>query len=98
MNNEDQDFESDKRFVSKIFGKFLVEEDHFQHLLEEKNIYWDDDLPFISSMMIKTIKDSEEGKIQLMSLFKDKEDKEFCLDLFRKNNHSCRTIYRTNII
>ena len=84
MGNEDQDFESDKRFVSKIFGKFLVEEDHFQHLLEEKNIYWDDDLPFISSMMVKTIKDSEEGKIQLMSLFKDKEDKEFCLDLFRK--------------
>ena len=84
MTAEDQGFKSDKRFVSKIFGKFLVEEEHFQHLLEEKNIHWDDDLPFISSMVVKTIKDSQEGKIKLMSLFKDKEDKQFCLDLFRK--------------
>ena len=84
MASEDQGFEFDKRFVSKIFGKFLVEEEHFQHLLEEKNIHWDDDLPFISSMVVKTIKDSEEGKIQLMSLFKDKEDMQFCLNLFRK--------------
>ena len=91
MVNENQDFESDKRFISKIFGKYLVEEEHFQHLLEEKNIHWHDDLPFISSMVVKTIKDSDEGKIQLMSLFKDKEDKQFCLDLFCKTTiHSDR--------
>ena len=84
LDVEDQDFESDKRFLSKIFGKFLVEEEHFQNLLEDKNIHWDDDLPFISSMVVKTIKDSQEGEIQLMSLFKDEEDNQFCLDLFRK--------------
>ena len=91
MHCKDQHFESDKRFISKIFGKFLIEEDHFQHLLEEKNIHWDDDLPFISSMVVKTIKDSDEDKIQLMSLFKDIEDKQFCLDLFCKTTiHSER--------
>lgn len=84
MASEEQSFESDKKFISKIFGKFLVEEEHFQHLLEEKNIHWDDDLPFISSMVVKTIKDASEEKIELMPLFKDKEDKQFCLDLFRK--------------
>lgn len=84
LDVEDQDFESDKRFLSKIFGKFLVEEEYFQNLLEDKNIHWDDDLPFISSMVVKTIKDSQEGEIQLMSLFKDEEDNQFCLDLFRK--------------
>ncbi len=84
MAAEGQDFESDKRFVSKVFGKFLLEEEYFQYFLEDKNIHWDDDLPFISSMVVKTIKHSEEGKIELMSLFKNKEDKQFCLDLFRK--------------
>ena len=84
MNIDNKNFESEKRFVSKILGKFLVEDNHFQHFLAEKNIHWDDDLPFITSMVIKTIKDSEEGKIQLMPLFKDKEDKHFCLNLFRK--------------
>lgn len=83
-SSEEQSFEADKKFISEIFGKFLVEEEHFQHLLEEKNIHWDDDLPFISSMVVKTIKDASEGKIELMPLFKDKEDKQFCLDLFRK--------------
>ena len=84
MAVKDQDFCSDKNFVSKIFGKFLIEENHFQHLLEDKNIHWDDDLPFIASMVVKTIKHSEKGKIDLMALFKDKEDEQFCLDLFRK--------------
>ena len=84
MSIEDQDFCSDKNFISKIFGKFLIEQNHFQHLLHEKNIHWDDDLPFISSMVVKTIKHSEKGKIDLMPLFKNKEDEKFCLDLFRK--------------
>lgn len=84
MSIEDQDFCSDKNFISKIFGKFLIEENHFQHLLHEKNIHWDDDLPFISSMVVKTIKHSEKGKIDLMPLFKNKDDEQFCLDLFRK--------------
>ena len=30
LDVEDQDFESDKRFLSKIFGKFLVEEEWFR--------------------------------------------------------------------
>lgn len=84
MSSEEQNFESDKKFISNIFGKFLVEDEHFQDLLEEKNIHWDDDLPFITSMVVKTIKDASEKKIELMPLFKDKEDKQFCLDLFLK--------------
>ena len=84
INIDNHDFDSEKRFVFKIFGKFLIEDNHFQHFLKEKNIHWDDDLPFISSMVIKTIKDSEQGKIKLMSLFKDQKDKEFCLNLFCK--------------
>ena len=71
-----------KRFVSKIFGKFLIEDNHFQHLLEE-NIHWDDDLPFISSMVIKTIKDSERVNTADVS-FKDKEDNRFVLIYFAK--------------
>jgi transcription antitermination protein NusB len=84
MEAEGQDFETDKKFISKLFGKHLVEEEIFQGLLEEKNIHWDDDFPFITSMVIKTIKDASEGKIELSPLFKDKEDKQFALDLFRK--------------
>ena len=61
-----------------------MEDEHFQHLLAEKNIHWDDDLPFISSMVLKTIKDGSQENIELMPLFKDDEDQQFSKDLFCK--------------
>lgn len=91
MQQGGQDFDSDKKFISKLFGKYLVEFELFQHLLEEKDIHWEDDFPFMTSMVIKTIKDATEENIILQSLFKDKEDKLFAADLFRKTTiHSDR--------
>ncbi len=84
LNFKTDDFEQDKLFLIKIFSKFLIEHEHFHHLLNEQNIFWDDDLPFISSMVVKTIKDSDSKKIKLMKLFKDKGDKKFCLELYEK--------------
>ena len=45
MHSSEEGFDFDKEFITKIFSKFLLEDEHFQHLLAEKNIYWDDDLP-----------------------------------------------------
>lgn len=84
MKEPTQDFESDRKFIAKIFGKYLVESERFQALLDEQNIYWEDDLPFMCSMVIKTIKDTSAEKVDLMPMFRDKEDKLFALDLLRK--------------
>lgn len=84
MHSVEEGFDFDKKFITKIFSKFLLEDEHFQHLLAEKNIHWDDDLPFISSMVLKTIKDGSEENIELMPLFKDDEDQQFSKDLFCK--------------
>ena len=84
LNFKTDDFEQDKLFLIKIFSKFLIEHEHFHYLLNEQNIFWDDDLPFISSMVVKTIKDSDSEKIKLMKLFKDKDDKKFSLELYEK--------------
>jgi len=55
--------------------------------LEEQSIYWNDDLDFAISMVIKTIKkfksENDRGEY-LMSLYKDDEDQEFTTKLFRK--------------
>ena len=48
MHSSEEGFDFDKKFITKIFSKFLLEDEHFQHLLAEKNIHWDDDLPFLS--------------------------------------------------
>ena len=70
MNSNTVSFEEDKLFVIQIFSKFLLEEEHFQYILKENNIYWDDDLPFISSMVIKTIKQSSsKGIVYIFNIF-----------------------------
>ena len=50
-----------------------------------QDIFWDDDFPFICSMVIKTIKDSTSNKIELFELFKDTDEKDFALNLLRQS-------------
>ena len=58
MSEKSVNFESDKKFIAKLFSKELIEMEVFQDFLSEQDIFWEDDLPFICSMVIKTIKDS----------------------------------------
>jgi len=84
LADENQTFDLDKKFVSNLLSKHLVEDSLFQDFLNDEDIYWDDDLPFITSMVVKTIKDSNEKGVKLFSLFKDSEEKSFGIDLLRK--------------
>jgi N utilization substance protein B len=92
------DFQNDRKFCEDFFGNILVNSDIMLSELEEQSIYWNDDLDFTISMVIKTIKKfkSENDKNEyLMSLYKDEEDQEFTTKLFRKaiiNNTENRNI------
>ena len=85
MNEEIVDFETDKKFIVKLFSKVLIEMEVFQDFLSEQDIFWDDDFPFICSMVIKTIKDSTTDKIELFELFKDTDEKDFAVNLLRQS-------------
>ena len=77
------DFELDKKFIVKLFSKELIEMEVFQDFLSEQAIFWQDDYPFICNMVIKTIKDSNKDKIELLELFKNTDDKDFAFNLLR---------------
>jgi N utilization substance protein B len=83
MQSIDHDFDTDKKFVIKLFSKFLIDSDPLQDFLTESDIFWDDDLPFISSMIVKTIKESSQENISFYQLFKDKVERDFALNLLR---------------
>jgi N utilization substance protein B len=85
MNSETIDFDSEKKFIVKLFSKELIEMEVFQDFLSEQDIFWDDDFPFICSMVIKTIKDSTSEKIELFELFKDTDEKDFAINLLRQS-------------
>jgi N utilization substance protein B len=101
INSTTDDFQNDRRFCEDFFSNILVNSDIMLNELEEQSIYWNDDLDFTISMVIKTIKkfkSADDRNEYLMSLYKDEEDQDFTTKLFRKaimNNVENRQIIET---
>ncbi len=87
METSGHSYTEDRKFAEKVFNNvFLVSEELYQ-VLEEQSIYWNDDVDFVISVIIKTLKKFTENSstsLGLMPLFKDEDDREFAKDLFRK--------------
>lgn len=81
-------FLSDLRFCEEFYAEILLGNEFIFNEFEEQSIYWNDDLDFVVSMVIKTLKKfKEESHIDdhLASLYKDDEDQEFTVKLFKKS-------------
>jgi len=87
IDSEIDDFNVDRRFCEDFYTTVLVNCEPLQSELEEQSIYWNDDLDFVVSMVIKTIKKFKseiDENDYIMELYKDEEDREFTTKLFRK--------------
>lgn len=87
MASDANDFKTDRKLCDEIYAHLLLEDEDFFSELEEQSIYWNDDLDFVISMVLKTlrkIKPTSTPEQQLLSLYKDDEDREFTTKLFRK--------------
>ncbi len=87
MELENSTYAEDKKFISRIFANIILPNESLEQVMEEQSIYWNDDLEFMISMLIKTIKrfKEEEEQVQLLPLYKNPEDKDFAIELFRKS-------------
>jgi transcription antitermination factor NusB len=87
MNSATGTYQTDKKFITRLFTELLAGSEDLLACLEEQSIYWNDDMEFVIVMIEKTIKklkaDSGEDT-PLMPLFKNEDDKEFVKILFRK--------------
>jgi N utilization substance protein B len=75
---------SDKEFWRKIFKNIIMEEPELLEMMEDKSIYWDDDLDLVGTFALKTLnRFTVESKAneKLLPMFKDKEDEGFAIDL-----------------
>jgi len=91
-NTEIRSYMDDRKFIEKIFNKILLVSEELYEVLEEQSIYWNDDIEFVISVIVKTLKrfnESSDSDQRLMPLFKDDEDRDFAKDLLRKSimNH-----------
>ncbi len=91
MDIKGNNYEDDKKIIIDIFSNDLENWEPLYQLLEEDNIYWNDDIEFVISMIIKTLQRFKESTTipVLMDLYKNEEDREFAVNLLRKTiiNH-----------
>ena len=80
-------FLNDRKFIDKLFNKIVLVTEDLYVVLEDQNIYWNDDVEFVISMISKTLKQFNElsdSEQRLMPMFKDEEDHDFAKNLLRK--------------
>lgn len=92
MNASSLTYQEDKKIIIDIFTTELEDWEPLYQLLEEDSIYWNDDIEFVISMIIKTLQHFKASTVnpELMELYKNNEDKEFAINLLRKTilNHN----------
>ncbi len=92
MTDENRSFLDDRKFIEKLFNKLILVTEDLYIVLEEQSIFWNDDVEFVISMIVKTIKrfnERTDSDHKLMPLYKDQEDHDFAKYLIRKTiiNH-----------
>lgn len=87
LENPDDSYQTDKEFWRATFKKLICGNEWVEEYLEDKSIYWNDDIEIVETFTLKTIKQFEEkksAKQPLLPMFKDMEDKSFAIKLFRQ--------------
>ena len=78
---EDKGVDVDQRFFVNALNDIILNNVLVHHILEERSIYWIDDLPFVATIIMGQIKSKK--IINPTSVFKDDSDEKFALKLFR---------------
>lgn len=85
MERAEISFKDHKKLLISIFTELVFPNELLHQILEEKSIYWNDDLEFAGTMVLKTLEYTKENQyMRFLPKFKNDEDLEFVRDLFRK--------------
>ena len=87
MNTRVSDFKEDKNFIVDVFKEIIAPNDKLYDYMEDKNLTWLDDLPTVNTTILKLlrkVKASASEDYFTPKLYKDIDDKQFAIDLFKK--------------
>jgi transcription antitermination protein NusB len=87
MKTKVSDFKEDKDFIVDVFKDVIAPNEKLYDYLEDKNLTWLDDLPTVNTTILKLlrkVKQSASDSYFTPKLYKDSEDKQFAIDLFKK--------------
>lgn len=86
MASDDDSYDADREVWRKLYKQLIDNNESLDTLLEDKSLYWNDDKDIVDSFVLKTIKrfdPAKKAQQELMPEFKDDEDREYAIQLFR---------------
>lgn len=87
LQTRTSDFREDKEFIVDIFKDVVAPNDKLYEYIEDKNLTWLDDLPTVNTTILKLLRKAKANNPDnyfVPKLYKDAEDKQFAIDLFKK--------------
>ena len=84
---KDPTYKDDQKFVGRLYKEIIAPNDKLYEYLEDKRLTWIDDFPIVNTAIVKMLgKISENNAAQHLvpELYKNDEDREYALQLFRK--------------
>lgn len=103
MSAEESNYMADREVWRKIYKNIIMKDEEIDYVLEEQSLYWNDDKEVVDTFVLKTIKRFEEkngADQELMPEYKDEEDREFAIRLFRRailNDEDYRSLINQNV-
>ena len=97
MASDDDSYDADREIWRKIYRTLIQENEDLDAILEEKSLYWNDDKEIVDTFVIKTIKrfdPANKADQELLPEFKDEEDRDFAVKLFRSTILNADTYQR----
>jgi N utilization substance protein B len=86
MSSESFSYNKDRQFIVDLFKEVIAPNEKLYNYLEDRNLTWIDDLPVVNTVLVKLLGKSKQNNNEdyfTPQLFKDKEDKEFGLNLLK---------------
>ena len=87
MQAESSSYEEDREIWRNIYRKFICDSDRLDDLLEDMNVYWNDDKGIVDTFVLKTInrfRESSTASQPLMPEYKSEQDRDFATKLLRR--------------
>ena len=89
MEQPSVDYEAHKQLVLDIISNLFADDEDLDEALENKNIFWNDDLEFVLSIAYKTVKrmkrEFNEDTVFFLSLYNEEEDFDLAKTLYRRS-------------
>jgi N utilization substance protein B len=88
LDNPDDSYDTDREFWRTAFKTFVCGNESVTEHLEDKSIFWNDDVEIVGTFTLKTIKQfkEQEGRRQtLIPMFNNEDTRTFAVRLFRES-------------